>query len=241
MMFASFCWHYEDLMMYSINYMHEGEGKIWYAIPEYHREKFERLAKDKLASRFTEDPNLLLDINVMVNPAYLVENGVHVYRTLQKPGEIILTFPEAYHQGVSVGFNVAEAVNMAAPSWLDYIDKSIRILMATREKLPVFPIEWMLIENIRNIGKLKFGEEQRRKIHEYYESWLLKEKTERALLASHYPCRLKYERENVQMLLNREQVDEDSFECFYCINLCYASRVNCLNCNKNYCISHELI
>jgi len=146
MMYSSFCWHYEDLMMYSLNYMHEGEGKIWYAIPSYHREKFERLAKDKLASRFSEDPNLLLDINVMLNPAYLVENGVHVYRTHQKPGEIIMTFPESYHQGVSVGFNIAEAVNLACPSWIEYIYKAMTVYMATREKVPVFPVDWMLIE-----------------------------------------------------------------------------------------------
>jgi histone demethylase JARID1 len=159
MMFSSFCWHYEDLMMYSLNYMHEGAGKIWYAIPDYHREKFERLAKDKLACLFNKDPNLLHNINVMIDPTYLVENGVHVYRTLQRPGEIVLTFPESYHQGVSVGFNISEAVNMACPSWLDFTGKAMKIYMATREKIPVFPVEWMLIENARFIRSSNFDKE----------------------------------------------------------------------------------
>jgi len=29
MLFASFCWHVEDLYMYSINYMHQGAAKTW--------------------------------------------------------------------------------------------------------------------------------------------------------------------------------------------------------------------
>jgi len=29
MLFASFCWHMEDLYMYSVNYMHKGSAKTW--------------------------------------------------------------------------------------------------------------------------------------------------------------------------------------------------------------------
>lgn len=219
MLFSSFCWHYEDIMMYSINYMHEGAGKIWYAIPEYHREKFERLAKEKLAILFDEDPNLLHNINVMINPAYLVENGVHVYRTLQRPGEIILTFPESYHQGVSVGFNIAEAVNMTCPSWLEYATKAMDVYMASREKVPVFPVEWMLIENARHIKELNFDLEDLKNLLNYYKEWLQKELTERSLVASYYQDKEYYNSEIVRMLEDRDNVEEDANECHYCINL----------------------
>jgi JmjC domain, hydroxylase len=199
-------------MLYSVNYMHEGEGKIWYAIPEYHREKFERLAKEKLAILYEEDPNFLLNINVMINPAYLVENGVHVYRTLQKPGEFIITFPESYHQGVSVGFNIAEAVNMACPSWMEYGLKSLALYEASREKIPVFPVDWMLIENARHIFDINLDHDHLDKLLKYYETWLLKELTERSLVASCFRDKDTYEKECRRNLENRDSVEEDAFE-----------------------------
>lgn len=149
MLYSSFCWHYEDVMMYSINYMHKGEGKMWYCIPPQDRAKFERIAKEKLAILFEEDPNMLLNITAMISPVYLAENGVSVYKTEQRPGEFILTFPESYHAGWSTGFNVAEAVNIVSPSWIDYGMKSLGVYLKTREKVPVFSIPWIATENAR--------------------------------------------------------------------------------------------
>lgn len=41
MLFSTFAWHYEDLMLYSMNYMHVGESKIWYAVPAAYRKHFD--------------------------------------------------------------------------------------------------------------------------------------------------------------------------------------------------------
>lgn len=76
MKYSTFCWHYEDLMLYSINYNHWGKPKLWYCIPEDHRERFEKACKSKIALLFKKDPNILLDIITMISPAYLQQQKV---------------------------------------------------------------------------------------------------------------------------------------------------------------------
>jgi hypothetical protein len=44
---------------------------------------------------------------------------------MQVPGSFIVTFPDAYHAGFNSGFNVAEAVNFAAPDWLPFGSSSV--------------------------------------------------------------------------------------------------------------------
>ena len=78
MKYATFCWHYEDLMLFSINYSHCGSPKQWYCVPEEDLEKFERACKQKLAGLVRKDPNILLDMVTMISPAYLIQNGVSI-------------------------------------------------------------------------------------------------------------------------------------------------------------------
>ena len=71
MKYSTFCWHYEDLMLPSINYSHYGKPKQWYCVPDSDREKFEKVIKQKVNLLFKKDPNILLDIVIMISPAYL--------------------------------------------------------------------------------------------------------------------------------------------------------------------------
>lgn len=118
MCFATFCWHNEDHWCYSVNYMHWGDAKTWYGVPGDEAEAFERTMKKAAPELFDSQPDLLHQLVTMMNPNILMADGVSVYRTDQRKGEFVVTFPRAYHAGFNQGFNLAEAVNFAPADWV---------------------------------------------------------------------------------------------------------------------------
>jgi hypothetical protein len=111
MMYSTFCWHTEDMYLYSLNYMHEGAPKIWYSIPHNEKEKMDEYIKTKYYATLLKKPDLIHRLTVHISPLELIKNGITVHRTIQNPGEIIVTLPKGYHSGFSTGLNIAEAVN----------------------------------------------------------------------------------------------------------------------------------
>jgi histone demethylase JARID1 len=158
-------------MLNSINYSHWGQPKMWYCVPDYDREKFEKAVKQKLSLVFEKDPNILLDIVTMVSPTYLASYGVKVYKTLQKPGEFILTLPGSYHAGFSTGINIGEAVNFTTKSWLQYGEKCQNIYRKSKEKIPVFPMDWLLIKNIQHLSRIQLDLETKQKLLFHFENF----------------------------------------------------------------------
>ncbi|MCD7465181.1 hypothetical protein HAX54_000746 [Datura stramonium] len=120
MCFSSFCWHVEDHHLYSLNYMHWGEPKIWYGVPGSHASALEDAMRKHLPDLFEEQPDLLHELVTQLSPSVLKSEGVPVCRAVQNPGEFVLTFPRAYHSGFNCGFNCAEAVNLGPVDWLEH-------------------------------------------------------------------------------------------------------------------------
>lgn len=92
MLFSSFCWHNEDNYLYSINYMHWGEGKVWYGVPASATDQIEKAFRDSMPELFASSPDLLFHITTMLSPRILKEAGVPCYKLVQRQGEYVITW-----------------------------------------------------------------------------------------------------------------------------------------------------
>ncbi|XP_007936295.1 lysine-specific demethylase 4D-like [Orycteropus afer afer] len=117
---TTFAWHTEDMDLYSINYLHFGEPKTWYAVPPEHGQRLERLARELFPGSSRGCEAFLRHKVALISPTVLRENGIPFRRITQEAGEFMVTFPYGYHAGFNHGFNCAEAINFATPRWVDY-------------------------------------------------------------------------------------------------------------------------
>ncbi|KAM4828013.1 lysine-specific demethylase 4D-like [Thomomys bottae] len=117
---STFAWHTEDMDLYSINYVHFGAPKTWYAVPPAHGQRLERLARELFPGSARGCEAFLRHKLALISPRVLRENGIPFGRMTQEAGEFMVTFPYGYHAGFNHGFNCAEAINFATPRWVDY-------------------------------------------------------------------------------------------------------------------------
>jgi len=114
---AQFAWHVEDVNLYSINLLHVGAPKAWYAVGQHDAERFAQFAKSRFPDAAHQCPNFLQHKMSVISPEILRAHGFHVTECIQEAGDIMLTFPAAYHCGFNHGFNVAESTNFASANW----------------------------------------------------------------------------------------------------------------------------
>lgn len=117
---ALFAAHTEDMELYSINYLHHGAPKYWYAVPPRAAADFEALAADKFPLDAARCGQWLRHKAYVLSPQVLEAHRVPYCRAVQRPGEFMVTMPRAYHWGFNGGYNVAEAVNFALTDWIQY-------------------------------------------------------------------------------------------------------------------------
>lgn len=121
---AVFAWHTEDCELNSVNFLHFGAPKIWYAVPPKHASKLEAMARVYYAEEARHCSEFLRHKNILLSPTQLMRAGVPVVCGIQTPGEFMITFPRAYHAGFNCGWNCAESVNFATPRWIPYARKT---------------------------------------------------------------------------------------------------------------------
>ncbi|CAH1448629.1 unnamed protein product [Lactuca virosa] len=159
MCFSSFCWHVEDHHLYSVNYMHWGDPKMWYGVPGSHANALEDAMRKHLPDLFKEQPDLLHQLVTQLSPKVLKSEGVPVYRASQCCGEFIVTFPRAYHAGFNCGFNCAEAVNVAPVDWLEHGQGAVEVYSQQRRKTSISHDKLLLAaarEGIRALWEVSF-------------------------------------------------------------------------------------
>ncbi|XP_061347014.1 lysine-specific demethylase ELF6 [Gastrolobium bilobum] len=146
MLFSWFAWHVEDHELHSMNFLHTGSSKTWYAVPGDYAFAIEEVIRsegyggniDHLAAL-----KLLGEKTTLLSPEVVVASGIPCCRLVQNPGEFVVTFPRAYHVGFSHGFNCGEAANFGTPQWLR-VAKEAAVRRAAMNYLPMLSHQQLL-------------------------------------------------------------------------------------------------
>ncbi|PKI37517.1 lysine-specific demethylase JMJ18-like [Punica granatum] len=255
MCFSSFCWHVEDHHLYSLNYLHFGDAKVWYGVPGSHATKLERVMRKHLPDLFEEQPHLLNELVTQLSPSILKAEGVPVYRAVQCSGEFVLTFPRAYHAGFNCGFNCAEAVNVAPVDWLEHGQNAVELYSKQCRKTSISHDKLLFISARRAVRALwevlVLGKETLENLR--WKAACGKE----GVLTQAVKMRIEMEEERIDRLpswlklqptgsgLNDSGIERECFKCFYDLHLsavtcrCSPDRFACLKHAKLSCSCEE--
>ncbi|KAI4303642.1 hypothetical protein MLD38_039247 [Melastoma candidum] len=245
MCFSSFCWHVEDHHLYSLNYLHFGDAKVWYGVPGSSASLLEKSMKKHLPDLFEEQPDLLNELVTQISPTILKEEGVPVYRVVQKAGEFVLTFPRAYHAGFNCGFNCAEAVNVAPVDWLLHGQNAIELYGKQHRKTSISHDKLLFLSAQAAVQQLQELSATGKDSPEY-SRWKLVCGTD-GLLTTAVKARVNLEEERLNRLpsylkLQKMETEldlEDERECFSCFYDLHLSAVNCKCSPKRFaCLKH---
>ncbi|KAG9312599.1 JmjC domain, hydroxylase-domain-containing protein [Chiua virens] len=116
---ATFAWHVEDMDLFSINYIHFGAPKFWYAVPQGRANALEATMKSYFPKDTSQCPQFLRHKSFLASPSLLAQSSCRPNFLVQREHEFVITYPRGYHAGFNLGFNCAESVNFALESWVE--------------------------------------------------------------------------------------------------------------------------
>ncbi|CAK7212361.1 hypothetical protein SCUCBS95973_001437 [Sporothrix curviconia] len=262
MTFSTFCWHNEDHYAYSANYQHFGDTKTWYGIPGADAEKFENAMREAVPDLFETQPDLLFQLVTLLPPEKLKEAGVRVYAVDQRAGQMVITFPQAYHAGFNHGFNFNEAVNFAPHDWEPFGLAGVDRLQQFRRQ-PCFSHEELLCTAADDVISAATGPltiQTAKWLAPALERIRNREETNRnGFLAKHYEVPHNCPRVGGQetgpvarrhgdsssgqscpldIVINEADVPEEEYQCSFCKAFTYLSRFKCVKTGKVLCLQH---
>lgn len=173
-MWAScFATHTEDMNLLSVNYLHAGAPKIWYAVaPGPDSVRLEQLAGFHYAHERKKCKEFLRHKRCLMSPIILRKAGIPFTTVVQRPGEAVITFPGGYHFGFNSGFNLAEATNFGVPEWIPFGLRA-KVCMCRPDSVRIDMEQFINIIQLYNSESKKKG---RRQLS--YKAWSLKRQKE---------------------------------------------------------------
>ena len=112
--------HTEDANLLSLNIMVEGKPKEWWFIPSSNSKKFEEFLNKRYQKNEVGCPNVASHKDIFPNPSELAKNNIDYYTFQQKPGDVVITAPNAYHGIINTGLNTNVAINFANLYWQNH-------------------------------------------------------------------------------------------------------------------------
>ena len=237
MTFSTFCWHNEDHYAYSANYQHFGDTKTWYGIPGDDAEKFEAAMREAVPELFETQPDLLFQLVTLLTPEQLKKAGVRVYAVDQRAGEMVITFPQAYHAGFNHGFNFNEAVNFAPCDWEPYGLAGVERLQWFRRQ-PCFSHDELLWTAAEGTTSGALTIQTAKWLAPALQRVIDREKRDRESLNQAMLTANQAESDKLRVVHDDKDVPEEEYQCAYCKTFSYLSRFWCQTSGKTLCLSH---
>ncbi|KAB8234714.1 putative PHD transcription factor (Rum1) [Aspergillus alliaceus] len=245
MCFSTFCWHNEDHYAYSANYQHFGATKTWYGIPGADAEAFEEAMRQAVPELFEGQPDLLFQLVTLMPPDQLRKAGVNVYALDQRAGQLVITFPQAYHAGFNHGFNFNEAVNFAPADWEPWGAMGVERLQHFRRH-PCFSHDELLLTAAARDTSITTA----KWLSPALQRTCARELSERAAffarhrdIALHH-CTLGSEDAKdtgncqLKFVVEDEDLPEEDYQCQWCKAYAYLTQFRCHKTGKTVCLSH---
>jgi len=95
-------WSYTNYFTYFIDYIHEGDSRLWYIIPPSEISKVEKLIKEQKIKNSNNDTNSQL----FISPKIFLEHDIKLQSIIQEKGEFLVIYPQSYYCYFDFGVNI---------------------------------------------------------------------------------------------------------------------------------------